>query len=79
MASGHEKSRSNRPNTWQLRPAVQYPEKPLPTRSRSLIASPMSSRFLCFLPGVTVLSAVGKAAATSGPKPRRYKVHNGLW
>ncbi|MBV1692295.1 hypothetical protein KRR38_32700 [Novosphingobium sp. G106] len=30
------------------------------------------------LPGVTVLSAVGNAAATSGTKPRFCKVHNGL-
>jgi hypothetical protein len=29
-------------------------------------------------PGVTVLSAVGRAAATSGSKHRRCNVHNGL-
>jgi len=30
------------------------------------------------IPGVTVLSAVGLAAATFGPKHRRCNVHNGL-
>lgn len=32
----------------------------------------------CCPPGVTVLSAVGNAAATSGTKPRCCKVHIGL-
>jgi hypothetical protein len=43
-------------------------------------ASVVNRLFFAFtlLPGVTVLSAVGLAAATCGPKHRRCNVHNGL-
>src|SRR5215211_3314465 len=49
------------------------PEGPFSNRSSSV------NRFCCcYLAGVTVLSAVDIAAATSGPKHRRCNVHNGL-
>ena len=79
MASGHA-NRANRPNTWLHRPATQREDFDLPTRSRSLIAPPSVNSLSSSgaAPGVMVLSAVGDSAATSGPKHRRCKVHNGL-
>ena len=38
MASGHVQCRTNRPNTWQLRPAARYQSKPLTARSRPHMA-----------------------------------------
>jgi transposase len=35
MASGHEQCRINRPNTWQLRPAVRYRSKTLANKEPS--------------------------------------------
>jgi hypothetical protein len=52
MASGHV-NRAERPNTWAHRPFCTL-EKFLPTRSRSLIASPLSSR-LCLYEAATVI------------------------
>jgi len=44
MASGHV-NRTNRPNTWLLRPLLHAWRKPLPTRSRPHMAHRDGRRF----------------------------------
>jgi hypothetical protein len=81
MASGHV-NRIRRPNTWPHRPILHSCRKSLPTRSRSLIASPLSSRFFVHSDrsprGAWFSPRSALAAASSGPKRRLSNVHNGL-
>jgi hypothetical protein len=80
MASGHVNRTQQAEHMAAPTNAATW-TNPLPTRSRSLIAPPLSTRCrrCCRRSGVTVLSAVGRiSAATSGPKHRRCNVHSEL-
>ena len=72
MASGHVQCRTNRPNTWQLRPAGRYQSKPLTTRSR-----PHMAHFGLSSPPAAESVIGGTADILSGNQNRPFLTLNG--